>query len=293
LVLDWHTYLDYNRFEQLGNTVSTELLVFWGYIDDSGDDKTGLRTLSCVVGHYSRLFDFEAAWKRVLERKNRQLAAEGRPTISRFHATYWSTKRKEFEGWSDDEKFGFFDNLLALFYRYPVVGCGESVYKKDIAEVFPESLEQDRVDYLAHVLLFTLIVAYIDTRLMSFFGQYATDRIAFVHDSLQFNGVLTDTFEGLKHDSGITCRDRLDTIERKTWQEETLLQAADLIAYENYKVVERKQVGADMRITMKKILDTEFRGRNARYTKENLQEWRDKADKSTLTTIFKQARMTI
>jgi hypothetical protein len=271
-----------------------EFLVFWGYIDDSGDNKTGLRTLSCLVGHYSRLFDFEVAWKRVLERKNRQLAAEGRPTISRFHATYWSTQRGEFEGWSDDEKFEFFDNLLAIFYRYPVVGCGESVYKKDVAEVFPESLEQDRVDHLAQVLLFTLIVSYIDKRLMSFFRQYAADRIAFVHDSMQFNGVLMDTFEGLKHDSGIACRDRLDMIEYKPWQEEILLQAADLIAYENYKVVERKQVGADMRITMRKILDTEFRGRNARATKESLQEWRDQAEKSTtLNTIFAQARMTI
>jgi len=120
---------------------------------------------------------------------------------------------------------------------------------------------------------------------------YATDRIAFIHDSIKFNRVFLDTFEGLKRDLGIACRDRLVSIELKSWQEEVLLQAADLIAYENYKVVERKHVGADMRLTMKKILDSEFRGRNARITKESLQEWRDKADKATLNTIFAQARM--
>jgi hypothetical protein len=264
--------------------------VFWGYLDDSGDDETGLVSLSCVVGHYSYLFDFEVAWKRVLEKKNRQLEAEGRPAISRFHATYWSTKNQEFKGWSDDEKFAFFDNLLAIFYRYPVVGCGETAFRQDIAAVFPEAAEQDRVEHLAHVLLFTLIVLYIDQRLMSR-KEYATDRIAFVHDSLQFNGVLHDTFEGLKRDLGIACRDRLISIELKRWQDEPLLQAADLIAYENYKFVERKHVGADMRLTMKKILESGFCGRNARMTKESLQDWRDKAGKDTLATVFAQARM--
>jgi len=69
---------------------------------------------------HQRVFDFEVAWKRVLDTKNRQLVAEGRPTISRFHATYWSTQREEFKGWSDDEKFELFDKLLGVFYRYPV-----------------------------------------------------------------------------------------------------------------------------------------------------------------------------
>lgn len=264
--------------------------MFWGYIDDSGDDVTGIRTLSCFAGHHSNLYWFEIEWNRVLEKNNRQLAAEGRKTISRFHATYWSTKNDEFKGWSDDEKFDFFDNLLALFYRFPVVGCGESVFKQDIAEVFPEAAGQDRVDHLAHVLLFTTIVIYIDRRLMSF-KEYAVDRIAFIHDSIQFNGVFMDAFEGLKRDAGIACRDRLVSIELKSWQEEILLQAADLIAYENYKTVERKHVGADMRLTMKKILESEFRGRSARLTKENLQEFRDKSNKATLNSIFAQARM--
>jgi hypothetical protein len=86
------------------------------------------------------------------------------------------------------------------------------------------------------------------------------DRIVFVHDSEQFNGVLIDTLKELKTDPAIKCRDRLVGIELKSWQEETLLQPADLIAYENFKVAERKHAGVEMRLTMKKILDTEFRG---------------------------------
>jgi hypothetical protein len=265
--------------------------MFWGYIDDSGDEATELRTLSCFIGHWSVLFDFEVAWNRVIDKVNRRLASAGRRTISRFHATDWSTKRKEFSGWSDDEKFELFDNLLALFERYNVVGCGESVFLKDVASVFPEAATQDKVDNLAHTLLFSLIVLFIDQNLLSRFPSYGADRIAFVHDSEQFNGVLIDTLKELKTDPGITCRNRLVNIELKTWQEETLLQPADLIAYENFKVAERKLAGADMRITMKKILETEFRGRNARLEKDLLQEWRDKANKETLNRLFVPARM--
>ena len=54
----------------------------------------------------------------------------------------------------------------------------------------------------------------------------------FVHDSEQFNGVLIDTLKELKTDPVVKCRDRLVGIELKSWQEETLLQPADLIAYE-------------------------------------------------------------
>jgi hypothetical protein len=265
--------------------------VFWGYIDDSGDKAIGLRTLSCFIGHWSVLFNFEVAWKRVIRKANCRLTAAGRRTISRFHATDWSTKRKEFSGWSDDEKFELFDNLLALFERYNVVGCGESVYLKDVASVFPEAAAQDKVDHLAHTLLFSMIVLCIDKNLLSRFPAYKTDRIAFVHDSKQFNGVLIDTLEELKTDPGVKCRDRLVDIELKSWQEETLLQPADLIAYENFKATERKHAGAEMRLTMKKILDTEFRGRNAWRQKDRLQEWRDKANKETLNRLFIPARM--
>jgi hypothetical protein len=264
--------------------------MFWAYIDDSGDDKTGLFTLSAFIGYWPVLFNFEAAWSRVLERKNRQLKAQGRPIISRFHATYFNTKNEEFEGWSDEEKFEFFDSLLALFYRYPVLGCGETAYRQDVAAVFPEASAQNKVDNLAHVLLFSMIVVYVDQRLMSF-KDYATDRIAFVHSSPDFNGVLVDTFEWLRCDPGVACRDRLASIELKGWRDEVLLQPADLIAYENYKGFERQHVGKGMRLTMQKILDSEFRGRNARLTKESLQEWRNSVDKEMLHTMFRLARV--
>jgi hypothetical protein len=107
-------------------------------------------------------------------------------------------------------------------------------------------------------------------------------------------GLLVDRQWNWKHHQALErrkCRDRLVGIELKSWQEETLLQPADLIAYENFKVAERKHAGAEMRLTMKKILDTEFRGRNAWLQKDPLQKWRDKANKETLNRLFVPARM--
>jgi len=48
---------------------------------------------------------------------------------------------------------------------------------------------------------------------------------------------------------------------------------------------------SNTRLTMKKILDTKFGGRNARLTLENLQEFRAKINEATLHAIFAQARI--
>jgi Protein of unknown function (DUF3800) len=265
--------------------------MFYGYIDESGDDQTNLRTLSCLAGHWSQLFWFQNDWERILEEKNQELKAQGRQVLSRFHATYWSTKNEEFEGWSDKEKIEFIDKFIWLFYRYPVVGSSETLNKQDLVEVFPEALKQGRIEHLAHVVLLIYIVQYFDSRLLTD-TRYATDRIAFIHDETPYKGVLRDTFEGLKNDIGIKNRDRLASIECKGWKDEILLQAADLIAYENFKVIERKQVGAEMRIPMKRILlSSKFAGRNALVTKAALQEFRDKADRPTLDLVLKYARI--
>jgi hypothetical protein len=105
------------------------------------------------LGIYSNLFDFEVAWKRVLERKNRQLTAEGRPTISRFHATYWSTQPEEFKGWSDDEKFEFFDNLLAIFGQDSNGADTVAVKRIDANNIHATSKKDGKVLYTTRLVV--------------------------------------------------------------------------------------------------------------------------------------------
>jgi Protein of unknown function (DUF3800) len=259
--------------------------MFYGYIDESGGRE--LITLSCLAGHWSQLFWMEAKWQNILEKRNKVLQAQGRRSILRFHASDWEM----FAGWSKKEIEEFITELVALFHQFPVVGSSETIRRQDIIDVFPEADEQDRVDHLAHTILLTYLVSYFDSKLLND-KRYLTDRIALIHDQSNLRAVLKDTFESLKNDTGIKNRDRFVSIESKTWQEETLLQAADLVAYENFKVIERKNAGKDMRIPMKQILESsKFGGRNAMVTKAGLQEFRAKADNETLRVVFTNARI--
>jgi hypothetical protein len=263
--------------------------MFYGYIDESGDRATNLVTLSCLAGHWSNLYYFENDWARLLAKKNKELKREGRQQISRFHATYWSTKRREFEGWSDVEKIDFIDGFIALFHRYPVAVSSETLNKQELLEVFPEA--EGRQDELAHYFLLTFIILHLDSKLLSD-KRYATDRIAFIHDESQHSQVLKDTLASLKIDSGVANRDRLVSIEPKGWKEEVLLQAADLIAYENFKMIERRQAGFPTRKTMERILvSSQFGGRNALLTGGVLREFREKASAETIDFIFNIARI--
>lgn len=101
--------------------------MFHGYIDESGDNATNLITLSCLLGHWSQLFWFENEWLKILERKNTELKGQGRQELSRFHASDWSTRHKEFKGWSEVEKLDLIDDFIALFHRYPVVTFSETL----------------------------------------------------------------------------------------------------------------------------------------------------------------------
>jgi hypothetical protein len=63
-------------------------------------------------------------------------------------------------------------------------------------------------------------------------------------------------------------------------------------AYENFKVIERKNAGKDMRIPMRQILEfSKLGGRNAMVTKAGLQELKSKADNETLRVVFTNARI--
>jgi hypothetical protein len=259
--------------------------MFYGYIDETGN--ADLITLSCLAGHWSQLFWMEAKWQDILEKKNKVLQPQGRRPISRFHASDWEM----FAGWSNEEMEEFIAELVALFHQFPVVGSSEAIRRQDIIDVFPEADEQDRVGHLAHTILLSYLVSYFDSKLLNH-KRYLTDRIALIHDQSDLIAVLKDTFESLKNDTGIKNRDRFVSIELTTWQEETLLQAADLIAYENFKVIERKDAGKDMRIPMKHILESsKFGGRNAMVTKAGLQEFRANADNATLRVVFNNARI--
>ena len=75
-----------------------------GYIDESVDKTKTFFTLSCLTGDYGAWFWIEQEWLKVLNTKNVELAAQGRKTISRYHASDCASCLGEFKGWTVDEQ---------------------------------------------------------------------------------------------------------------------------------------------------------------------------------------------
>jgi hypothetical protein len=267
-------------------TGALKLLI--GYIDESGSSQSDIFTLSCLIGWDAQWAKLESQWLRIIGEKNRELRAQGRQTISRFHATDWSTSNNEFYGWSHQEGIEFGAKLLDLINQYPLGVCGYSLKIEDLRAVFPECVAQEKEFVLAHVLLFPYIVSYLDEKILSD-PTYAGDQLAFIKDDSEYNGVMERQLELLKIDETLSHRSQLTTIKAKTSRTCIALQIADFAAYENYKSVEREPKHK-RRITLDKMLSvSNFAGRNVFFPKAALEEIRTKIDAAKLKVMFETA----
>jgi hypothetical protein len=75
---------------------------FRGYIDESYN--AHVFTLSCLISTGKIWSEFSRAWKLTLDSVNRKLKAQGRTTVSRYHAADCSNLKREFADWTTDEQ---------------------------------------------------------------------------------------------------------------------------------------------------------------------------------------------
>jgi hypothetical protein len=153
--------------------------VFTGYIDESGDDKTKLFTLSCLVSDSTQWKLFEDAWLDCLKRKNVELRAAGRNEMSRYHASSCASCIDEFEGWTIDEQKEFTSILIGVFKQYGLAISAYTLSLDDLVAEFPE-VEKNPVA-LAYVITFNEIMIYLAQKLLEM-PAYREDRLAFIHD---------------------------------------------------------------------------------------------------------------
>ena len=92
---------------------------FLGYIDESYN--AHVFTLSCLISTGKIWSEFSRAWKLTLDSVNRKLKAQGRRTISRYHAADCSNLKREFADWTADDQKALFADILKLFRRHQVV----------------------------------------------------------------------------------------------------------------------------------------------------------------------------
>lgn len=263
--------------------------VLIGYIDDSGSSESNLFTLSCLIGHGSMWQWVEWAWLNCLEKKNKQLKAEKRKELSRYHAADCSSRLKEFTGWTVSEQIEFMSCLIKVFQRHPLAIISYTLDIRDLIAEFPEA--KGNPYGLAHVFLLTHIMKYTAEKILSD-PRYIKDRIALIHDRSAHDAVILEAFNHMKNDETLIHRERFTTIAPMGWEDCIPLQPADLLAYENFKIVERESAGHKRRKSMELILDLDsFGGRGVKLQRAGIREIKEKLDEESKQILFKNARI--
>jgi Protein of unknown function (DUF3800) len=256
--------------------------LFTGYIDDSGNLQDNIFTLSCITGHPSYFNWFRVKWEYVLEVKNRQLKLEGRTQVSRFHAYDVNERKGDFKGWGEDERLEFMLSLLDVFrfHNFVIFSC--TVNLNDLVAEFPQAKNESMA--FAHAITLFRIMELLSEKVLSRWNQ---DYLQIVHDRGSYDKVLRNAFDLAKKESTIIHGNRFATIESKGWEEEPLLQPADFIAYENYKLAMSTQRGSKIRPCFQAILDlVSFGGRGMNLIPSELQRIRTQIGEESLERLF-------
>jgi hypothetical protein len=87
-------------------------------------------------------------------------------------------------------------------------------------------------------------------------------------------------------------RNRFTTIAPKGWEDCVLLQPADLIAYENFKIIERNHASQQRRRIVELLLDlNSVGGRGVELTRQWMKEINEKQTDESRRDLYKNARI--
>jgi hypothetical protein len=218
------------------------------YIDESGNSE--LFTLSCLVAAYGAWVWFEMDWKTCLDKTNASLVRQGRKPITRYHAADCSSRLNEFEGWTQQEQVSLFTSLLGVFHKHITNTIAFTISLKELSEEIPTSADDPKRS--AYVLLLKYLMIEIGNNILA---RENWQLVSIVHDRTDaYNRVLLDTFNAMLSDNTFRYRDRFTSITPMSWQDSIPLQAADLLAYENFKEVERQTRTRSRRKSLEALL---------------------------------------
>jgi hypothetical protein len=93
-------------------------VIFRSYIDESFDKDQKIFAFFCLTLMSKDWREMERIWKLRIDSVNKKLKKQHRQTISRYHASDCSGRRKEFKGWTHDERDEFVKDLFGVFKRF-------------------------------------------------------------------------------------------------------------------------------------------------------------------------------
>ncbi len=202
--------------------------LFVGYFDDSGR-RDGLNPIAVVGGFVARpreWLDFGYRWKKILDKYDIEL----------HHQNKWSNHAPPFDDpdkWFEDRRHDYINELIGLITSLDALSMGAAVPFERFDANFPEGYEYTSPFGYAAQCVFGTVAEDLKKRVPD-------ARIAYVFESgtLGF-GEVQRTFDKclanpqVKEEFGLislTTADKRDRME---------LQAADLMAYEIFKLYEK------------------------------------------------------
>ena len=232
---------------------------FRGYIDESYN--AHVFTLSCLISTGKIWSEFSRAWKLTLDSVNRKLKAQGRRTISRYHAADCSNLKREFVDWTTDEQKALFADILKIFHRHQVDTVALSINLDEFHQVIPEAKTQARPDF--ETFLYGMTTKFLIARVADrHCVRNPNARIALIHDRSAYEAVMQEAFNQQMADPNFTCKACFTTLKSAGWEHCIPLQPADLVAYENFKDAMRRVNVRDRRVSLEMLIDLDaFSGR--------------------------------
>jgi len=243
-------------------------LVLAAYVDESGNSE--FFTLSCVVAEYSAWLWFELDWKKCIDERNAQLENEHRRTISRYHAADCSSRLNEFEGWAVEEQIAFTKSLLGVFKKHITNCVAYTINLKELVEEMPNVADDPKRP--AYVLLLKYLMIEIGNNILA---REKDQLVSIVHDRAKgYNQVLLESFDAMVNDKTFLYGKRFSSITPMSWEHCIPLQPADMLAYENFKEVERQFKQRNRRKSLQALLNLEstFGGRCVHIPREGIRE---------------------
>jgi hypothetical protein len=267
---NWGGFYPDKRYEDI-------LVILRGFIDESYSQK--VFSLSCVMSKPSGWLEIESGWKKCLRAKNKKLRADGRKEISRYHAADCSSRVGDSKGWTVQEQISFTTELLAVFKRRRswVNVISYSIPLDDFVREFPE-YGADRIGFCYWTLVKFMMIE-MTNQVMEIKEKKRSDtpvRFILVHDRSPFDGIILDAFSRTITDPTFNGAEMFSTIVPSSSADCIPLQAADLIAYENFKDTEGFLVGRKRRKTLEILLEMQsFGGRSRRFGPEAIKRLRE------------------
>lgn len=199
--------------------------------DESFND--GCMSIGGWLGEEKEWSRLEIQWEKSINYQNVHNGSDQQ--ISRFHAANMNAYDHEFENWSKGMSEKFCARLLRILTRRSMgmISCGVDI--NALKTEFPDG-DPNRKERAYGFLIKNIMVDL--GRVMR--EVRPGDRVMLIHDHGDWDKVALDVYNSMVDDPKWKSRHVFHSITPLTWRDSIGLQAADLAAYETFRVLNAK-----------------------------------------------------